>query len=178
MRGGLVGPEVLRKGDEAKRGTAAKSLPLSAVRSLWLERFAPRRNLRVTAGPDADEFSIESLRLFYCTHYAVREESNRAGLRLQGAAIEPPFGGSMITEGVSLGAVQVPPGGQPIILFADQQTTGGYPIIANVISADSSSVAQLRPRDSISFELVAMERARELLFELEVSFETEAFESR
>lgn len=84
----------------------------------------------------------------------------------------------MISEGASLGAIQVPSGGQPIILFIDRQTTGGYPIIANVITADQSSVAQLRPRDSITFEPVAMERARELLFELEASLETEAFESR
>jgi antagonist of KipI len=82
----------------------------------------------------------------------------------------------MLTEGVSLGAVQIPPGGQPIVLFVDQQTTGGYPIAASVITADISSVAQLRPRDAIRFELVTMERARELLLELEASLETEAFE--
>jgi antagonist of KipI len=73
----------------------------------------------------------------------------------------------MITEGVSLGAIQVPPGGQPILLFVEQQTTGGYPKIANVIAADLSSVGQLRPRDEIRFELISLETAVSILAEEE-----------
>jgi antagonist of KipI len=73
----------------------------------------------------------------------------------------------MISEGVALGAVQVPDGGQPIILFVEQQTTGGYPKIANVISADFHSLGQLRPRDEIRFERVGWEAARALLVEQE-----------
>jgi antagonist of KipI len=73
----------------------------------------------------------------------------------------------MTTEGVSLGAVQVPPGGRPIIMFVEQQTTGGYPKIANVIAADLHSLGQLRPRDEIRFERVDMETARALLREQE-----------
>ena len=72
--------------------------------------------------------------------------------------------------------IQKFPGGQPMVLFVDQQTTGGYPIAASVITADISSLAQLRPRDAIRFEMVTMERARELLLELEASIEAEAFE--
>ena len=89
------------------------------------------------------------------------------GLRLQGAAIASTAGAEMISEGVSLGAVQVTAGGLPIILFVEQQTTGGYPKIANVISADLSSLGQLRPRDEIRFELVEMGAARALLMEQE-----------
>jgi antagonist of KipI len=89
------------------------------------------------------------------------------GIRLEGAAIPEVSGGKMISEGVSLGAVQVPDGGQPIILFVEQQTTGGYPKIANVISADLHSVGQLRPRDEIRFERVDWETARSLLREQE-----------
>ena len=66
-------------------------------------------------------------------------------------------GGHMITEGVSLGAIQVPAGGSPIILFVEQQTTGGYPKIANVISADLASVGQFRPRDEIRFRALTLE---------------------
>jgi antagonist of KipI len=73
----------------------------------------------------------------------------------------------MLTEGAALGAIQVPPGGQPIILFVEHQTTGGYPKVANVISADLPSVGQLRPRDEIRFELVTMRQATELLKEQE-----------
>jgi antagonist of KipI len=89
------------------------------------------------------------------------------GLRLEGAAIATNSQEPMITEGVSLGAIQIPPGGQPIILFVEQQTTGGYPKIANIISADISSVGQLRPRDEVHFERVSIDQARDLLLEQE-----------
>ena len=89
------------------------------------------------------------------------------GLRLEGAPVAADPGREMITEGVALGAVQVPAGGQPIILFVEQQTTGGYPKIANVISADLHSVGQLRPRDEIRFERVEFETAYSLLREQE-----------
>ena len=89
------------------------------------------------------------------------------GLRLEGPSIPAASCAEMISEGVSLGAVQIPASGLPIILFVEQQTTGGYPKIANVISADLSSLGQLRPRDEIRFELVEMETARALLVEQE-----------
>ena len=89
------------------------------------------------------------------------------GIRLEGAAISTTSSGEMISEGVSLGAVQVAAGGLPIILFVEQQTTGGYAKIANVISADLSSLGQLRPRDEIRFEKVRWETARALLVENE-----------
>jgi antagonist of KipI len=73
----------------------------------------------------------------------------------------------MITEGVSLGAIQVPNGGSPIILFVEQQTTGGYPKIANVISADLHRIGQLRPRDEVRFEQLTFDQARALLIEQE-----------
>ena len=89
------------------------------------------------------------------------------GIRLEGTAIPVPSGGEMISEGVALGAIQVPEGGRPIILFMEQQTTGGYPKIANVISADFHSLGQLRPRDEVRFERVEWEEARALLKEQE-----------
>ncbi len=75
----------------------------------------------------------------------------------------------MTSEGVSLGAIQVPSSGRPIITFVEQQTTGGYPKIANVISADLPSVGQLRPRDEIQFEWVTSTYARDLIREQEAS---------
>ena len=89
------------------------------------------------------------------------------GLRLEGAPLREGADGEMISEGVSLGAVQIAAGGLPIILFVEQQTTGGYAKIANVISADLSSLGQLRPRDEIRFERVDWETARSLLKEQE-----------
>jgi antagonist of KipI len=94
--------------------------------------------------------------------WEVREDSDRMGLRLRGPALDR-HSGHMLTEGVPLGAIQVPPDGQPIILFVEHQTTGGYPKIANVISADLNVVGQLRPRDQIRFEQVSMDAALTLL---------------
>ena len=144
----------------------------------------PRRVLRVTPGPQSDWFDEASEPLFYGSTYRVAEDANRMGLRLEGAAIPMPpddawpeeIGGNagptrgtggMVSEGVTLGAVQVPDDGMPIILFVEQQTTGGYPKIANLISADFHSLGQLRPRDEIRFERVAWETARSLLREQE-----------
>jgi antagonist of KipI len=73
----------------------------------------------------------------------------------------------MITEGVPLGAIQITPSGQPIILFVDQQTTGGYPKIANVIGVDLHRVGQLRPRVDIRFERISLAVARSLWIEQE-----------
>ena len=96
------------------------------------------------------------------------EQSNRMGLRLEGPGTRKrPSKSHMVTEGVSLGAVQTPVGGQPIILFVEQQTTGGYPKIANVIAADLAAVGQLRPNDVIQFELTSPQHAQALVREQE-----------
>ena len=157
----------LRKGDVLKIGAESGAIRKRRISARALAELQPRKTLRVTEGPQRDWFSEEAQRVFYGSAYRVAEESNRMGLRLEGAAIAPPSGGEMISEGVSLGAIQVPEGGQPIVLFVEQQTTGGYPKIANVISADFHSLGQLRPRDEIRFERVEMETARALLIEQE-----------
>jgi antagonist of KipI len=148
-----------------------------------LERLAPRKLLRVTPGPQSDWFPKAAQKAFYSNAYRVTEEANRMGLRLegpplpegaQGDARGPAHGdasakalGEMISEGVSLGAIQIAAGGLPIILFVEQQTTGGYAKIANVISADLHSLGQLRPRDEVRFELVSFQAARNLLIKQE-----------
>ena len=160
---GLGGYEgrALRRGDKLRVGEAAVRAP----------RHGPAPPppvgapgvLRVTAGPQADLFDDA----FYTAAYTVSEASDRMGLRLRGPALRSPGTGSMITEGVAVGAVQVPPSGEPIILFVEHQTTGGYPKIANVISADLRAAGQLRPRDSVRFERTGMEQAWALLQEQE-----------
>ncbi|MGB9465532.1 MAG: biotin-dependent carboxyltransferase family protein [Candidatus Acidiferrum sp.] len=163
--GGFEG-RALRKGDVLKTGAGSGSFRTFRKRTIArraLEKLAPRKALRVTVGPQSDWFSPEVRNAFYAGTYRVAEESNRMGLRLEGAAIAAASGGEMISEGVSLGAIQITAGGLPIILFVEQQTTGGYPKIANVISADLNSLGQLRPRDEIRFELVDLETALVLL---------------
>jgi len=164
--GGFEGRS-LRKGDVLSIGRASKRFRKRTVAPQVSENFSRRKVLRVTPGPQADWFSEASLRAFYAGTYHVGEQSNRMGLRLEGAALSQRGSREMITEGVSLGAIQVPAGGSPIILFVEQQTTGGYPKIANVISADLHRVGQLRPRDEIRFERVTFEQARALLIEQE-----------
>ena len=176
VRGGIDAPEVmgsrsvhvmtgvggrpLRKGDVLPVGDAAVR---GARRGgVSLPEFGRSGPLRVTAGPQAARFADE----LYHSEYAIAEESNRMGLRLQGPAIASQAG-HMITEGVPLGAIQVPPDGQPIILFVEHQTTGGYPKPANVISADFWRLGQLRPRDRVRFERVTIEDALGLLQEQE-----------
>ncbi len=177
---GLGGHEgrALRKGDVLTIGLGKEGLsPWLPVRvprhrkrtvaAKALERLAPRKVLRVTPGPQSDWFPKAAQKEFYASTYRVTEEANRMGLRLEGTALLEGAYGEMISEGVSLGAVQIAAGGLPIILFVEQQTTGGYPKIANVISADFHSLGQLRPRDEIRFERVDWKKARALLMEQE-----------
>jgi antagonist of KipI len=167
---GGFGGRALRKGDVLKISSAGgifRTFRKANVSAKAMAHLAPRKILRVTAGPQSDQFSAETQKTFYATTYRVAEESNRMGLRLEGASIAASSSGEMISEGVSLGAVQITAGGLPIILFVEQQTTGGYPKIANVISADLASLGQLKPRDEIRFELVELETARTLFMEQE-----------
>lgn len=164
--GGLDG-RPLREGDVLRIGSAANPFRKRTLTREISERFSSRKVLRVTPGPQVDWFAESSLYSFYEGTYRVGEQSNRMGLRLEGTPVATRQTGEMITEGVSLGAVQVPAGGLPIILFVDQQTTGGYPKLANVISADLHRVGQLRPRDEIRFEQVTFETARSLFIEQE-----------
>ena len=164
--GGLDGRPLL-KGDTLTIASTTASFRKRTLAPHVLEHLSPRKVLRVTPGPQSDWFPESSRHLFYTGAYRVAEESNRMGLRLEGAPILGRSGGHMITEGVSLGAIQIPDGGLPIILFVEQQTTGGYPKIANVISADLAGVGQLRPRDEIRFERIGWEQARSLLQEQE-----------
>jgi antagonist of KipI len=164
--GGFEG-RPLKKGDVLPVGPAHEAKPLTIAPDA-LAKLEPRKILRATIAPQTAWFSESSIGLFYQTTWRVTEESNRMGLRLDGPELETPQRGQMTSEGVSLGAIQIPAGGRPIILFVEQQTTGGYPKIANIISADLASVGQLRPRDEIRFEHVTPEVARALIREQEV----------
>jgi antagonist of KipI len=160
--GGLHG-RALKKGDalEIAPPQARQRLHVRRVRPEARDYLRERTTLRVTPGTQADFFPEDALKRLASTPYLVTESSNRVGLRLKGEALARRNKEEMITEGISLGAIQVPSDGQPIILFVEHPTTGGYPKIANVISADFCRVGQLRPRDEVRFQLVSFEEARE-----------------
>jgi antagonist of KipI len=165
--GGVDG-RALRKGDVLSVGEApAMRFELRTIAPAFLDRLRPRKILRTTVAPQTDLFPVNVRKAFYANPYRVTEQSDRMGLRLEGKSLEGLNAGQMISEGVALGAVQVPPNGQPIILFVDRGTLGGYPKIANVISADLPSIGQLRPNDVIRFELVSAETAQTLIREQE-----------
>ena len=162
--GGFAG-RALRKGDVLKLGQASKPIRRRRMAKRVIDAWQPRKTLRVTRGPQFDGFPAEAQKELFESAYAVTEESDRLGLRLHGPLLPATAFYGMITEGVTLGAIQVTPSGQAIILFVEQQTTGGYPKIANVIGADISSLGQLRPRDRVHFQMVSFEEARALWIE-------------
>jgi antagonist of KipI len=164
--GGFQG-RALRKGDVLPLGPPGKHIPRKRVSQVALFNLKPRKKLRVTDGPQADKFSEEGKHSFFRAIFRVTEESNRLGIRLDGPKLSVFAAGELITEAVTLGAVQITPSGQSIILGVEQQTTGGYPKIANVIGADLHRLGQLRPRDELRFERIPLAVARSLWIEQE-----------
>ncbi|MCL8012467.1 biotin-dependent carboxyltransferase family protein [Streptomyces sp. AS02] len=107
--------------------------------------------LRVTLGPRDDWFTPAAVRAFTSRSYSVSAASNRIGLRTEGPALERALTSELPSEGVVLGAVQVPPDGRPVVFLADHPTTGGYPVIAVVRAADLPAAAQAVPGTPIRF---------------------------
>ncbi|MFD0313666.1 5-oxoprolinase subunit C family protein [Streptomyces flavalbus] len=112
---------------------------------------APELLLRVTPGPRDDWFTPDALRTLTTRAYRVSPASNRVGLRTEGPVLERARPGELPSEGMVLGAVQVPPDGRPVVFLADHPTTGGYPVIAVVRAADLSAAAQARPGTPVRF---------------------------
>ncbi|MCX5260442.1 biotin-dependent carboxyltransferase family protein [Streptomyces canus] len=107
--------------------------------------------LRVTLGPRDDWFTPEAVRAFTSRTFQVSSASNRIGLRTEGPALERRLKGELPSEGMVLGAVQVPPDGRPVVFLADHPTTGGYPVIGVVRETDLPAVAQAVPGTPVRF---------------------------
>ncbi|MBN1920885.1 MAG: biotin-dependent carboxyltransferase family protein [Anaerolineae bacterium] len=116
--------------------------------------YSSKPILRVILGPQVEAFTQEGIVAFLSSSYGLSATSNRMGARLQGPSIAHTGTGSSISDGVIAGCIQVPPDGQPIIMLADHQSTGGYPKIAVVLQADLPLVAQLLPGDQVRFQIV------------------------
>lgn len=126
--------------------------------------------IRINKGLQSSYFSDSTWAAFTSKMFTVSEVFSRMGIRLKGNPIHSSKGNEILTEGIPLGAIQVPGGGEPIISFVEHQTTGGYPKIANVISADLCKVGQLKPGDKFQFELISFEDAEILRLEQEAIF--------
>ena len=123
----------------------------------------PAGVLRVIRGPHAERLGHEAFDALMATAWTVANATDRMGARLDGTPV--PIGGdpSLLSHGVVTGAVQVPADGRPIVLLADRQTTGGYPVVAVVITADLAAAGQLRPGAGVRFREVSLPAARAAL---------------
>ena len=144
-----IGPPVLGAGDVLALGEPTGPPGLADAVPLPHEPV-----LRLTLGPRDDCFEAASLAGLDGSAYVVGEESNRIGLRLSGAALRRNDSTELPSEGMVLGAVQVPPDGQPVVFLADHPTTGGYPVIGVVEPADLAVCAQVRPGERVTLRVV------------------------
>jgi antagonist of KipI len=159
--GGLEG-RALRRGDSLPLGDAGGwrggRVQTTDAPETTIVRDG-RAVVRVLPGPQDDRFGEDALDMLQSAPYVVDTASNRMGFRLIGPALKHAGDAAMLSAPTPLGGIQVPPGGQPILLMADRQTTGGYPSIATVISADIGVAGQLAPGDSVSFVLASLGEA-------------------
>jgi antagonist of KipI len=167
--GGLEG-RPLRAGDRLPLGCAGTSRPaLCDGRPPMLPLSDGRARLRVLAGPHDEAFTPDAFSTLRTASYTISSRSDRMGFRLDGPTLTHACGADIISDATPPGALQVPPSGRPILLMVDRPTTGGYPIIATVISADLTLAGQLGPGDTMTFvacslgeavaALIAQERA-------------------
>ena len=138
----LVSGDVLPIGtDDGAAGPIGRPLPLPDGGA----------RIHVMTGPHQSRFTEDAIHTFHTTRFTVTPESNRMGYRLVGAVLARADEAEMLSDATPIGSIQVPPSGFPILLMADRQTTGGYPKIATVITADLPLAGQLAPGDWIEF---------------------------
>jgi len=130
-----------------------------SVRYDGLLRFGQTARIRVVQGTEFDRFDAASKQALFNGSYTLTTDADRMGYRFTGPPLSLEKQFELLSEGVTYGTVQIPSNGQPIILMADRQTTGGYPKIAQVITADLPTLAQLQPNSTIQFEEVTHEEA-------------------
>jgi biotin-dependent carboxylase-like uncharacterized protein len=151
-----LGPARLTPGGVLRVGTAwgGRTSGTPALPPPPLPELPRIPHLRTLLGPRNEWFTDESIKRLAAEPFTVNHASNRIGLRLDGPRLDRARPDELLSEGLVPGAIQVPPEGHPILLLADHPTTGGYPVIAVVVSDDQPIVAQLRPGQQLRFSLV------------------------
>lgn len=159
--GGFEG-RILKAGDSIKISGPNAQLPQGGVKlpEDLIHEFKSDTVVRVVLGPQDDYFTEKGINTFLTSKYKVTNEADRMGYRLSGEKIEHKGGADIISDGITMGSVQVPGHGEPIIMMADRQTTGGYTKIATVITPDINLVGQLKPGDSVSFKSIDIKEAQ------------------
>jgi antagonist of KipI len=162
--GGFEGRQ-LQDGDVV-RAAKLPQLPYELAARSLLEEARPSYQdhpvIDVIMGPQVEHFTDESIKTFLSSEYSIRFTSDRMGYRLDGPLLVHRHKTELISEGMTVGAIQVPSSGQPIVMMADCPTTGGYPKIGTVVSADLPVLAQCAPATSrIRFRETAVEQAQE-----------------
>ncbi len=165
LRGGLG--SALRAGDIVQAGKPTIELPKLAAKDFPVEKYMSYSQspvIEVIAGPQADRFTKDGIQTFYGSEYTLSKSFDRMGYRLEGNPISHVGSADLISEGMTMGSVQVPANGQPIVMMADSPTTGGYPKIANVTRASLPLLAQCEAGISkIRFQETSVETAQEKL---------------
>lgn len=151
-----LGPSPLRRGETVPVGDPPSTVPDPAASGRAATPQASGSDggivtLRVHPGPRVDWFTPEAVRTLLTADYQASPTSNRVGVRLTGPVLARTVEAELPSEGVVLGAVQVPAGGEPLVFLADHPTTGGYPVIAVVDPADVPLAAQARPGTPVRF---------------------------
>jgi antagonist of KipI len=142
---------------------AGRSAPAWSIRPEVLGTLPAAGELRAVRGPEWDWFTRTAQAFFFSEPFRVTKDADRMGVRLEGRALELTAPREMISSAVNAGVVQVPPGGQPIVLSASRQTIGGYPRIAAVAAMDWGGIAQLKPGDTVRFREITVSAAHDLL---------------
>lgn len=165
--GGLHG-ERLKKGDiiplkvqEIRYDFFVHNQSFSTTR-WFVNSFTKNLTIRVIKGRQYPSFTSQAIQIFFEKSFEIMLDSDRMGYRLKGDKLILEKKEELISEATAFGTIQVPADGQPIVLMAERQTTGGYPKIANVISVDLPLLAQLKPGDKIRFKEISLEEAQTL----------------
>lgn len=156
--GGMEG-RALRIGDRLRRKQLKLTFVGKKIPSEFIPVYRKQIDLRVIPGPQDEHFTSKGIQTFYSNEYTVSLNADRMGYVMNGTVIEHKGGADIVSDGIPLGAIQVPGNGLPIILLADRQTTGGYAKIAVAITADIPMLAQLKPGDIVRFVKVTQKEA-------------------
>jgi allophanate hydrolase len=166
--GGLNGRALQR--DDVVPLAMARASDKAELRAPAPPRALAEQPIRVVLGPQQKYFTKEALAMLLDAEFRVSKDTDRMGMRLDGPPLRHRRGWDIVSDAIATGSIQVPGSGQPIVLLADHQTTGGYPKIATVVSADLPRLAGCRPGDSLRFASVELEAAEEMCREAEREF--------